>query len=176
MTARIAFLLLLGLLAHAQAPLAKPLADFDQLVSQLKTNRITAAPISAGSSTVIPFAAIQFGWGGGALSVAQAGGMSLESVPLGVLIVEGDDVRVESLPPSGEKPGVVQQLLQAILDRKVIVMGNGLNIGHASGTVQDLAPVLSGMMGQTIIVGNALNFGKLEKPPKEAAATSHKPQ
>ena len=55
-----ASLLLWGLLARAQAPLAKPLADFDKLVSQLKVGGVVGEPIRAGDTTVVPFAKIQF--------------------------------------------------------------------------------------------------------------------
>ncbi len=51
-------------------------------------------------------------------------------------------------------------------------MGNGLNIGGASGTVQDLAPLISPMMGQTTVMGNGLNLGRVTPPA--AAATSAK--
>jgi len=89
------------------------------------------------------------------------GGMGGKTVPLGVLIVEGDDVRVELFPEQAEEPAIVQQFMQAILDRKVVIMGNGLNIGRTSGTIQELAPLISAMMGQTTWLGNALNLGSL---------------
>ena len=40
-------------------------------------------------------------------------------------------------------------------------MGNGLNIGNASGSVADLQSLISAQMGQTTIIGNALNLGSL---------------
>ena len=49
-----ASLLLWGLLARAQAPLAQPLADFDKLVSQLKISSVVGEPIRAGDTAVIP--------------------------------------------------------------------------------------------------------------------------
>jgi hypothetical protein len=41
----------------------------------------------------------------------------------------------------------------------VVIMGNGLNIGQIPGTIQDLAPLISAMTGQTTVMGNALNLG-----------------
>jgi len=41
-------LLFWALLARAQAPLAKPLAEFDKLVSQLKIGSVVGEPIRVG--------------------------------------------------------------------------------------------------------------------------------
>jgi len=163
-----AFLLLSGLLALAQAPLAKPLADFDRLVSQLKSSSVVGEPIRIGDTTVIPFAKIKFGLGGGGAMMGFGGGMGAKTVALGILIVEGDDVRAELFPEQEEKPTLFQQVIQAILDRKVVFMANGLNLGHAAVPLQDMAPLVTAMMGQTTVVGNALNLGTLNAPASSA--------
>ncbi len=85
----------LGPLARAQAPLAKPLAEFDKLVSELKISSVVGEPIRVGDTAVIPFAKFKFGLGGGDAMMGFGGGMGGKKVPLGVLIVEGDDVRAE---------------------------------------------------------------------------------
>jgi tetratricopeptide (TPR) repeat protein len=162
----------LALLAKAQSPLAKPLADFDSLVSQMKAARLVGEPIRIGDTAVVPFAAMKFSLGGGQVLAAFGGGMAGKAMPLGVVIVEGDDVRVELFPEDAVEPGILRQVLQAILDRKVVIMGNGLNLGTMTGTIQDLAPLVSGMMGQTTIIGNALNVGSLKALP--AAPSSPK--
>jgi len=167
----IAALLLTGLRARAQAPLSKPLADFDKLVSQLKPSTLIGEPIRTGDTAVIPFSSVKFELAGGNAKIVSGGGMSAKNVPLGFLIVEGDDVRAELLPAPEEKSGVLSQLLQGILERKVVIMGNGLNIGSASGTVGDLAPLVSGLAPiisgyQTTFLGNALNLGSLNRPKK----------
>ena len=159
-----ASLLLWGLLARAQAPLAQPLADFDKLVSQLKISSVVGEPIRAGDTAVIPFAKIKFALGGGQVMIGFGGGMDAKTVPLGVLIIEGDDVRAELFPEQEEKTTVPEGLMQAILDRKVVFMVNGLNIGNTPGTIQDLSPLLSAMMGQTTVMVNGLNLGNLAPP------------
>jgi len=146
------------------------LADFDKLVTQLKASRVVGEPIRAGDVTVIPFAEMNFTLGAGGAMIGFAGGMGRKTVPLGILIIEGDDVRAELFPEQAEKPTLLREIMQAITDRKVVFMGNGLNIGGASGTVQDLAPMIGGMMGQTTFVGNALNLGGLTKPDSKAPA------
>lgn len=162
---------LCGTPARGQATLAQPLADFDRLVSQLKVSNLVGEPIRAGDTAIIPFARIQFGLGSGEATVGFGGGMTGKTVPLGVLIVEGDDVRAELFPEQLEKPSVLQQLVQGILERKLVIMGNGVNIGSARGTIQDLAPVVSAMMGQTTVMGQVLNFGSLNQPSSPANAS-----
>jgi uncharacterized spore protein YtfJ len=150
--------------AGAETPLATPLGHFDQLVSQLKAESVVGEPIRVGDTALVPFAAIQFGLGGGGGMVAFGGGMDAKTVPLGILIVEGDDVRAELFPGQETGPTLFQEILQAIRERKVVIMGNGVNLGQTSGNVQDLAPLISRMMGQTTFVGNALNLGALSSP------------
>lgn len=142
-------------------PMAKPLASFDKMISDLRSSSVVGEPILAGDTTVIPFAAVQFGMGSAGAMGGVAGGMGSKTVPLGVVIVEGDDVRVEMLPEQPQKPSVLQQLVQGIIDRKVTIMGNGINVGHAPGDVKDLTEMVAGMKGQTTVMGNALNIGHM---------------
>ena len=175
--ARNPFLLALSLLfwalrASAQAPLAKPLAEFDKLVSQLKIGSVVGEPIRVGDTAVVPFAQIKFGLAGGEAMIGFGGGMDAKTVPLGILIVEGDDVRAELFPEQPESPTSLQAIRQAILDRKVVVMVNGLNVGETSGTIQDLAPLMSAMMGQTTVMVNGLNLGRLAAPAPAASSAT----
>jgi uncharacterized spore protein YtfJ len=175
-----ALLLARAIPAAAQAPLAKPLAEFDRLVAQLKTASVIGEPIAAGGVTILPFAEVHFALAGAGAAIGAGGGLSSKTVPLGMLVIEGDDVRLEQYPVPQETPPMLSQLLQAILDRKVVFMGNGLNIGNASGNIQDLAPLISAMMGQTTFIGQPLNLGNLKPPapaapPKNAPASKPKP-
>jgi len=156
------------LAANAQ-PLAKPLADFDRMVAELKTSTVVGEPIRAGDTAVIPFAAVHFGMGSAGVMTGFAGGMGAKTVPLGVLIVEGDDVRVELLPQREEKPSAMMQLMQAIIDHKVTFMTNGVNLGNAPGNVADLTSIMNGMMGQTTVMVNGLNLGNLKAPVQPPA-------
>jgi tetratricopeptide (TPR) repeat protein len=159
-----AFLVWWVLPLKAQVPLAKPLADFDKLVSQLKPANVVGDPIQAGNVTVVPFSRINFMLGSGEAIMGFGGDMGEKTVPLGILIVEGDEVRMEQFPEPDEKPSALQELMQSILDQKLIFIGNGLNIGNATGAIQDLAPLLSALNGQTTIMGNGLNLGELTPP------------
>src|SRR5208283_4364323 len=104
-------LLLSGTTCHAQAPVEGPLGDYDKLVSQLKSNLLVGEPIRAGGTAIIPFASVTFGLIGGDAKSASGGGMSSRNVPLGFLVVEGDDVRVELFPEPEPKPSAVHELL-----------------------------------------------------------------
>ena len=160
--------------AGAAQPLAKPLADFDRMVSELKTAGIVGEPIHVGETTIVPFAAVHFGLGSVGAAGIAAGGLGAKTVPLGVLIVEGDNVRVELLPKQEEKPGAIQQLVQAVLDRKLTYMVNGINLGTAPGNFSDLSAMMNGMMGQTNLMVNGLNLGQLN-PPRAQTAGTNKP-
>jgi uncharacterized spore protein YtfJ len=160
---------------QSQTPLAKPLVEFDKLVAQLTSASVIGEPVRAGDVTVIPFAAVRFGVGSAAAATAVGGAMGGRVVPLGVLTVQGDEVRVERIPELAQEPSLVHELLQAVLERKVVFMGNGLNIGNATGNVADLESLIAAQMGQTTIIGNALNLGSLAprgQPAPSAPAAS----
>lgn len=174
-------LLLLGIPCRAQVPVERPLGDYDKLASQLKSSSLVGEPIRAGGTAIIPFASVTFGLVSGDAKIALGGGMSSRNVPLGFLVVEGDDVRVELLPEPQAEPSILHELLQAILDRKVVFIGNGLNIGNAHGNVQDLAPLISSLAkiiaeGNITTIGNALNLGSVSPPKKDAAPTEAEPK
>ena len=86
--------------------------------------------------------------------------------------MQGDEVRLEQIPELAQEASLVHELLQAILDRKVVFMGNGLNIGNAPGNVSDLESLIAAQMGQTTIIGNALNLGSLAPPARPASSAS----
>ena len=153
-------------------PLAKPLADFDRMVAELRTGGAVGDPVQVGNTTIVPFALVHFGFGTAGRATWSAGGLGAKTVPLGVVIVEGDDVRVESIAYHEEKPLItMQQLIQGILDRKVSFMVNGINLGNAPGTAADLVPMVNALMGERVMMVNALNLGNLKSPRPPSAAS-----
>jgi uncharacterized spore protein YtfJ len=99
----------------AQAPLEQPLANFDKLVSNLKVGAVVGEPIQVGNTTIIPFAKVSFGLGGGGAMMAYGGGMGGKTIPLGILIVEGETVRVELFPEEEKKPSFLMEMLPILL-------------------------------------------------------------
>ena len=162
-------LLLAALPAAAQAPMAGPLSQFDKLAAQLKPANVVGEPVRAGNTFVVPFARLEFELAGGDIAPAFAGGAGAKTVPLGILIVEGDDVRVETFPEPPAPRSAFNQILQAVLDKKVAFMVNGLNAGNLGATPQDLSSLISAMMGQNTVMVNGLNIGNVN-PPKPGPA------
>ena len=117
-------LLLVSGLLNAQAPLEQPLANFDKLVSNLRVGAVVGEPVKVGETFVVPFAKIHFGLGGGGAMMAYGGGMGGKTVPLGILIIEGEDVRVELCPEEEKKPSLFQELLPVLLKMLPQMMGD----------------------------------------------------
>jgi uncharacterized spore protein YtfJ len=168
----LALLCLCSEAANGQAPLARPLADFDKLVSQLNSRSVVGEPLRVGETVVVPFARISFGLGGGGAMMGYGGGMGAKTVPLGILIVEGDEVRAELFPEPEEKPSLLKQIFQAILERKVVFMGNAVNAPSAR-SLQDMLPALRDMLGGVTVMGNGFNVpdasGAATVPAQEAS-------
>ena len=114
---------LLGGYLGAQAPLEQPLAEFDKLVSNLKVAAVVGQPIQVGETYVVPFAKIHFGLGGGGAMMAYGGGMGGKTIPQGILIIEGEDVRVELFPQEEKKPSFLMELLPVVLKMLPQIMG-----------------------------------------------------
>ncbi len=153
--------------APAQAPLAQPLADFDKLVSGLRASSVVGEPIRAGDTVIVPFAKISFGLGGGGALTAFGGGMGVKTTSLGVLIVEGDEVRAELFPEEPAPPSILEKILQAVLDKKIVFMGNGVSTSSAP-PMQEMVPAIKEMMGGVTVIGNALSVTGDTSGPAEA--------
>lgn len=117
-------LVLLAAFLEAQVPLEQPLAEFDRLVSNLKVAAVVGEPVRVGETYVIPFAKIRFGLGGGGAMMAFGGGMGGKTIPQGILIIEGEDVRVELFPEEEKKPSLLQELLPVMLQMLPQIMGD----------------------------------------------------
>jgi tetratricopeptide (TPR) repeat protein len=117
-------LLVLSGLLYAQGPLEQPLTNFDKLVSNLRVGAVVGDPIKVGETFVVPFAKIRFGLGGGgAAAIAYGGGMGGKTIPLGILIIEGENVRVELFPEEEKKPSLLQELLPVLLKMLPQILG-----------------------------------------------------
>ncbi len=117
-------LVLLSGFLEAQTPLEQPLAEFDKLVSNLRVAAVVGEPVRVGETYVVPFAKIRFGLGGGGAMMAFGGGMGGKTIPQGILIVEGEDVRVELFPEEEKKPSLLQELLPVMLQMLPQIMGD----------------------------------------------------
>jgi uncharacterized spore protein YtfJ/Flp pilus assembly protein TadD len=115
---------------QAQGPLEQPLANFDKLISNLKVGAVVGQPIQSGETTIVPFAKVTFGLGGGGAMMAFGGGMGGKAIPLGILIIEGEDVRVELFPEEEKKPSFLQEMLPILLRVLPQIMGERFSLGQ----------------------------------------------
>jgi len=119
-----AVLVLAGLASsQTSLPLEQPLRNFDKLVSHLKSAAVVGSPITAEGTVVIPFAKIKFGLGGGGAMMAYGGGMGGKAIPQGVLIIEGENARVELFPEEDKKPSFLMEMLPVLLQMLPDIMG-----------------------------------------------------
>lgn len=126
--------------AQTQAPLEQPLADFDKLVSGLKVGAVIGEPITVGETIIIPFAKIHFGLGGGGAMMAYGGGMGGKTIPLGILIIEGEKVRAELFPEQEKQPSFLMQMLPILLKMMPDMMGGKMPGGAAKAPAAASVP------------------------------------
>ncbi|MGQ9671643.1 MAG: spore germination protein GerW family protein [Candidatus Aminicenantales bacterium] len=124
-------------LAQSQVPLEQPLVNFDRLIGGLKVSSVLGKPVQVGETTIIPFAKITFGLGGGGAMMAYGGGMGGKTIPMGILIIEGENVRVELFAEEEKKPSFLQEMLPVFLKLLPEIMGSkstgGIKVGAPSG-------------------------------------------
>jgi uncharacterized spore protein YtfJ len=100
---------------QTKSPLDESLSIFDTLTSTLKVESLIGKPIRSGDTHVIPFAWISFGLGSGGAMMGYGGGMGGKAIPFGILVIEGEDVRVELFPLEEKKPSLFAELLPVII-------------------------------------------------------------
>ena len=109
------FLLTGALWAQEKSPLDESLSLFDKMTANLKIDSVIGKPIRSGNTVVIPFARISYGMGSGGATGGFGGGMGGKAIPFGILIIEGDTVRVELFPVEEKKPSFLQQMLPVLM-------------------------------------------------------------
>ncbi len=109
--------------AQSKSPLEDSLKSFDALIANLKISSVVGEPIRSGNTTVIPFARISFGLGAGGAMMGYGGGMGGKAIPAGLLIIEGEEARVELFPIEEKKPSLLQELLPVLLQALPKMMG-----------------------------------------------------
>jgi uncharacterized spore protein YtfJ len=90
-------------------------ANFDKITSVIKVDSLIGEPIRVQDTIIIPFSKVSYGMGAGGAMMGFGGGMGGKTIPLGVLIVEGQDIRVELFPLEEKKPSFLQEMLPVLL-------------------------------------------------------------
>jgi uncharacterized spore protein YtfJ len=116
-TISIAFLFVwaVPLKPQEKSPVEESLIHFEKMLSNIEVNSVIGKPIRQGDITIIPFSKISFGLGAGGATMGFGGGMGGKTIPLGILIIEGEDVRVELLPQEEKKPSFLAEMLPALI-------------------------------------------------------------
>lgn len=109
--------------SQTKSPLEESFSHLDKMVSTLKLSSIIGKPIHSEDTYIIPFAKISFGLGAGGMMMGYGGGMGAKTIPLGILIIEGKNVKVELFPVEEKKPSFFQEMLPVLLKMLPQIMG-----------------------------------------------------
>lgn len=102
--------------SQQKTTLEESFVSFDKLMSTLKVSSLVGEPVRSGETVIIPFAKISFGLGAGGGMMGFGGGMGGKTIPLGILIIEGEEVRVELFPQEEKKPSLLTEMLPVLMN------------------------------------------------------------
>ncbi len=111
------------ILAQTPSSTDEAFMNYDKMMSVLKVDSLIGDPIQVGDTIIVPFSRISYGLGAGGAMMAYGGGMGGKTIPLGVLIIEGEDVRVELFPFEEKKPSFFQEMLPVLIKMLPEIMG-----------------------------------------------------
>jgi len=109
------FVFTVPLRPQEKSPIEESLINFEKMLSNIDVNSVIGKPIRQGDITIIPFSKISFGLGAGGATMGFGGGMGGKTIPLGILIIEGEDVRVELLPQEEKKPSFLAEMIPVLI-------------------------------------------------------------
>lgn len=111
------------LLAQGTSAVDEAFISFDKMMSIIKVSSVIGKPIQEGKAIIIPFSKISYGIGAGGAMMGFGGGMGGKTVPLGVLVIEGDDIRAELFPLEEKKPSFFMEMLPMLIKYLPEIMG-----------------------------------------------------
>jgi uncharacterized spore protein YtfJ len=101
--------------AQDKTSIDEAFASYDKMMSVINVNSVIGKPIRSGNVIVVPFSKISIGFGAGGMMMGYGGGMGGKVVPLGILVIEGNDVRIEVFPLEEKRPSFLEQMLPVLL-------------------------------------------------------------
>ncbi len=110
-------------MAQGKSAVDEAFMSFDKMMSIIKVSSVIGKPIQEGKAIIIPFSKISYGIGAGGAMMGYGGGMGGKTIPLGVLVIEGDDVRAELFPLEEKKPSFFMQMLPMLIQYLPQIMG-----------------------------------------------------
>ena len=109
--------------AQTKSSTGEAFMSFDKMTSVIKVDSLIGEPLRVQGVIIVPFSKISYGLGAGGAMMGFGGGMGGKTIPLGVLIIEGDDIRVELFPLEEKKPSFLQEMLPVLLQMLPQFMG-----------------------------------------------------
>lgn len=109
--------------AQGKSAVDEAFISFDRMMSIIKVSSVIGQPIRAQDTIIVPFSKISFGLGAGGMMMGYGGGMGGKAIPLGILIIKGEDVRVELFPFEEKKPSFFQEMLPVLFKMLPQILG-----------------------------------------------------
>jgi uncharacterized spore protein YtfJ len=109
------FVFAVPLRPQEKSPVEESLISLEKILSSIDVNSLIGKPIRQGNITIVPFSKISFGLGAGGATMGFGGGMGGKTIPLGILIIEGENVRVELLPQEEKKPSLLAEMIPVLI-------------------------------------------------------------
>jgi uncharacterized spore protein YtfJ len=109
--------------AQTASPIDEAFVNLDKMMAAVNVGSVIGDPIQIQDTIIIPFSKISYGLGAGGAMMGFGGGMGAKTIPLGILIIEGEDVRVELFPIEEKKPSFLQEMLPVLLKMLPEIMG-----------------------------------------------------
>lgn len=109
------FVFAVPLRPQEKSPVEESLINLEKMLSSIDVNSVIGKPIRQGNITIVPFSKISFGLGAGGATMGFGGGMGGKTIPLGILIIEGENVRVELLPQEEKKPSLLAEMIPVLI-------------------------------------------------------------
>lgn len=112
------------ILAQTPSPIDEAFVNLDKMMAAINVDAVIGDPIQIQDTIIVPFSKISYGLGAGGAMMGFGGGMGAKTIPLGILIIEGEDVRVELFPLEEKKPSFLQEMLPVLLKMLPEILGN----------------------------------------------------
>jgi len=110
--------------AQTASPIDEAFVNLDKMMAAINVDSVIGDPIQIQDTIIVPFSKISYGLGAGGAMMGFGGGMGAKTIPLGILIIEGEDVRVELFPLEEKKPSFLQEMLPVLLKMLPEILGN----------------------------------------------------
>jgi uncharacterized spore protein YtfJ len=143
-----------GIHAQPLTSIDDAFANLDKMMAAVNVDAVIGDPIQIQDTIIVPFSKISYGLGAGGAMMGFGGGMGAKTIPLGILIIEGEDVRVELFPVEEKKPSFLQEMLPVLLRMLPEIMGNKFS---------PPAPSPEKSKAKTAAPPQDLTLGKIEK-------------